>query len=131
MFRFSRQIPLVIGLLLLALAGCSSSSSTKAAVVPSSSGTTSSASSATGAALITIQNFAFHPASITVTPGEKVTVTNKDSTAHTVTATAGSAFNTNDVNPGATTTFTAPAKAGSYPYICTIHQFMHGTLVVS
>jgi len=68
-FRFSRQIPLVIGLLLLALAGCSSSSSTKAAVVPSSSGTTSSASSATGAALITIQNFAFHPASITVTPG--------------------------------------------------------------
>ncbi|WP_255431312.1 cupredoxin domain-containing protein [Streptacidiphilus sp. PB12-B1b] len=75
-----------------------------------------------------ISNFAFHPAALTVKPGEKVTVVNHDSTAHTVTD--GSVFNTGDVNSGATVTFTAPAKAGSYPYICTIHQFMHGTLNV-
>ena len=135
MFRFPRQIAVMTGLLVLALAGCSSSSSTKAAVAPSTSkaGSTASASggAAAGAAEIVIQNFAFSPASLTVTPGEKVTVMNKDSTTHTVTATGAKAFDTGDVASGATTTFTAPTKAGSYPYICQIHQFMHGTLTVS
>jgi plastocyanin len=132
-FRFPRQIALVSSLLLLALAGCSSSSSTKAAVTSgsSTSGASAPSSGSAGAAKIVIHNFAFSPSSLTVTPGEKVTVMNQDSTAHTVTATSGGAFNTGDVDPGATTTFTAPAKAGSYPYICTIHQFMHGTLTVS
>ena len=41
------------------------------------------------------------------------------------------AFNTRDVGPGGAATFTAPATAGTYPYICMIHQFMHATLVVS
>ena len=135
MFRFPRQIAVMTSLLVLALAGCSSSSSTKTAVVPSTSkaGSTASASggAAAGAAEIVIQNFAFSPASLTVTPGEKVTVMNKDSTTHTVTATGAKAFDTGDVASGATTTFTAPTKAGSYPYICQIHQFMHGTLTVS
>jgi len=134
-FRFPRQIAVMASLLVLALAGCSSSSSTKTAVVPSTSkaGSTASASggAAAGAAEIVIQNFAFSPASLTVTPGEKVTVMNKDSTTHTVTATGAKAFDTGDVASGATTTFTAPTKAGSYPYICEIHQFMHGTLTVS
>ncbi|WP_225448675.1 cupredoxin domain-containing protein [Streptacidiphilus sp. P02-A3a] len=80
---------------------------------------------------MTIHNFAFSPATLTVTPGEKVTVVNQDSTAHTVTATGTKAFDTGDVAPGATATFNAPSTAGSYPYICTIHQFMHGTLTVS
>jgi plastocyanin len=57
-------------------------------------------------------------------------VDNHDSTAHTLTATAGKAFDTGTIGAGKSGTFTAPAAAGSYPYICTIHQFMHGTLIV-
>ena len=135
MFRFPRQIAVLFSLLLLTLAGCSSSSSSKTAVAPSSSKAASTASSSStavaGAAQIVIDNFTFSPATLTVTPGEKVTVVNKDSTTHTVTATGNKAFDTGDIASGATTTFTAPSTAGSYPYICTIHQFMHGTLTVS
>ena len=39
-------------------------------------------------------------------------------------------FSTGDVGPGQVKTFKAPGKAGSYPYFCTIHQYMTGTLVV-
>jgi len=79
---------------------------------------------------IVIKNFAFSPGSIKVHPGQKVKVVNKDSVAHTVTSTTGK-FNTGDVNPGKTVTFTAPTKPGKYPYRCNIHQYMTGMLVVS
>jgi plastocyanin len=108
------------------LAGACSSSS------PSSSPPTtapSSGSGSGGSATITIKNFAFSPSTITVTPGEKVTVTNQDSVAHTVTAN-DKKFDTGDISPGKTVTFTAPSSPGSYPYICTIHQYMTGMLTV-
>ncbi|WP_406448047.1 cupredoxin domain-containing protein [Streptomyces sp. NBC_00876] len=83
-----------------------------------------------GGALITIKDFAFHPASLTVAAGTKITVTNKDAATHTVTATGDKAFDTGQVKSGQTVTFTAPARPGSYPYICTIHPTMNGTLTV-
>ena len=107
----------------LLLAGCSSSAKTT-----TSTGTTSAAAADT----IIIKNFAFSPATLTVAPGAKVTVTNEDSVTHTLTSTASPhAFDTGDIAAGATMTFTAPSKAGSYSYICTIHTYMHGTLTVS
>lgn len=113
--------------LLLALTGCSDSDS-------GGSGSTATASppasSPGGAARIDIRNFAFNPASISVRAGATVTVTNDDTTTHTVTASGAKTFDTGDIAPGRTVTFTAPAKAGSYPYICTIHPFMKGTLTV-
>jgi plastocyanin len=84
----------------------------------------------TSASTIVIHNFAFSPGSIKVRPGQKVRVVNRDSVAHTVTSTTGK-FNTGDVGPGKTVTFTAPAKAGRYPYRCNIHQYMTGMLVVT
>lgn len=107
----------------LLLAGCSSSAKTT-----TSTGTTSAAAADT----IIIKNFAFSPATLTVAPGTKVTVTNEDSVTHTLTSTASPhAFDTGDIAAGATMTFTAPSTAGSYSYICTIHTYMHGTLTVS
>ncbi|QMU73827.1 hypothetical protein GXP74_15155 [Streptacidiphilus sp. P02-A3a] len=79
---------------------------------------------------IVISNFAFSPMDLTVSPGQKVTVVNHDSTAHTVTASAGNAFDTGDIAPGRSGTFTAPTKPGSYHYLCSIHQFMQGTVTV-
>ena len=95
---------------------------------PTSSGGGSDPSSVT----IVIKNFAFSPATLTVSPGAKVTVHNEDPTTHTLTAVAphNKVFNTGDINANTTATFTAPRTAGTYPYICLIHQFMHGTLIV-
>jgi plastocyanin len=110
----------------LVLAACGSGSSTTTAAQP-----TASTGSAT-ADTIVIRNFAFDPGTLTVPPGATVTVHNEDTTTHTLTDKADQAlFSTGDVAPGQTKTFKAPTKAGSYPYICLIHQFMAGTLVVS
>ena len=103
----------------LLLSGCSSGS-----------GSAPASSAPAAANTIVIKNFAFSPAALTVSPGAKVTVTNEDSVTHTVTATGAKAFDTGDVAPGNTVTFTAPNTGGSYPYICFIHQYMHGTLTV-
>lgn len=68
---------------------------------------------------------------MTVKPGQKVTVTNKDSVAHTLTDKKTHLFDTGNIDgSGGTGTFTAPSKAGSYPFGCTYHPNMHGTLVV-
>ena len=80
--------------------------------------------------MIVIKNFAYSPSSLTVAPGSTVTVKNEDTATHTVTATSGGAFDTGDIQPGGSETFKAPSTPGSYAYICSIHQFMHGTLVV-
>jgi plastocyanin len=90
---------------------------------------TSAAPSRAGAT-ISIKNFAFSPSTLTVAPGAKVTVTNHDSVTHTVTSSSGK-FDTGPVGPGHSVTITAPGAAGKYPYICSIHQFMTGTLDVS
>ncbi|MCW8121687.1 cupredoxin domain-containing protein [Streptomyces anthocyanicus] len=87
-------------------------------------------SSASGGTQVTIKDFTFEPASLTVSPGAKVTVVNKDSTTHTLTASKGGSFDTGDIAPGKSATFTAPSTAGDFPYACTIHPFMKGTLTV-
>lgn len=125
----------------LALAACGSSASSSSAAGGSRASTgiasTGSASAAGGSSSATatstrvvIQNFTFHPSTLTVKPGATITVVNKDSTVHTFTARDGS-FNTGDISPGSTATVHAPTKPGTYPFYCLIHQFMTGTLTVS
>ena len=79
---------------------------------------------------ITISNFMFSPMSITVHPGATVSVTNKDSVTHTLTATGGQ-FTTGDITQDQTKSFRAPTRAGTYHYICGIHQYMTGSITVS
>jgi plastocyanin len=81
-------------------------------------------------ATITIENFSFSPGKLTVKPGQKVKVKNEDAVTHTLTSTTKK-FDTGDIEAGRTKTFTAPKKAGRYPYLCMIHQYMTGTLTVS
>jgi plastocyanin len=93
----------------------------------------SHASSGAGAAVaansVTISNFMYSPMTAVVAPGATVKVVNKDAVAHTLTAMGGQ-FDTGNIDPGQTKTFTAPTKPGSYHYICNIHQFMMGTIQV-
>lgn len=116
--------------MLTAVTSCSDSGSKSSS--SSSTKPTGAASTASGkGSRITIKNFTFMPAALTVAPGTKVTVTNQDSTTHTLTATGKKAFDTGDIAAGKTVTFTAPSAKGKYPYICTIHQYMKGSLTVS
>jgi plastocyanin len=115
-----------------ALAGCGSSKSGGGAASTSSAaaGSGSSCTMVSGStAKVTIQGFAFHPACISVAAGTMVTFTNEDSVAHTATASSSGGFDSGDLNKGQTytKTFTTP---GTYSYICSIHQYMHGTVVV-
>lgn len=118
----------VAGLCAVTLVACGSSgSSSSNATSGSSSSSASSSDAGSTASTITIENFGFTTPD-SVSPGATVTVDNKDGTAHTVTSDDGSAFD--DAAASGTSTFTAPTKPGSYPFHCTIHPSMHGTLVV-
>jgi plastocyanin len=120
---------MAVVVLSLLLAACSSSSKSS---TPTTAGpaTPSSAGSAVVSGGIDISGFAYS-GTLTVKPGQKVTVTNKDSVAHTLTDKKTHLFDTGNIPAnGGTGTFTAPTKPGSYPFGCTYHPEMAGTLIV-
>ena len=78
---------------------------------------------------VDITNFAFTPATLTVKAGDTVTWANHDEEPHTVAADDGS-FHSPGMGTNATYSFTF-SKPGSYGYTCSIHPFMHGTVVVT
>jgi plastocyanin len=77
---------------------------------------------------VTISDFHFTASSVTIHSGDTITWTNDGPSSHTATANNGS-FNTGVLKKGASAshTFTQP---GTYTYVCQIHPFMHGTVVV-
>jgi plastocyanin len=80
---------------------------------------------------VTISNFAFSPANITVKKGTTVTWTNQDSVGHTVTETdsqTGPASST--LSKGQSYSFTFNA-AGTFKYDCSIHPYMTGIVTVT
>ena len=78
---------------------------------------------------VSIDNFAYSPAMITINVGDTVTWTNNQvGVAHTVTAKNGT-WDSGVVMPGDTFSFTF-TKAGTYQYFCDIHPFMHGQVKV-
>jgi plastocyanin len=115
----------VIASMALLLAGCGGGSSSSSSA---KSGGSSTQTAVAGSG-VKISDFKFSPASVTVKPGVRVTVSNEDSATHTVTADDGHSFDTGDIAQGQLHTISI-SKPGSYPYHCAIHPFMHGTLVV-
>jgi LPXTG-motif cell wall-anchored protein len=77
---------------------------------------------------VTISDFQFAPASVTVNVGDTVTWTNNGPTPHSATSSSG-VFDTGimDAGQSGSHTFT---EAGTFAYICTPHPNMHGTVVV-
>src|SRR5690242_8901586 len=71
---------------------------------------------------VSIDNFAFDPATLKVHPGDTVTWTNHDEEPHTVAAGDGS-FRSPGMDSNATFSFTF-TNPGSYDYICSIHPSM-------
>ncbi|HZC32802.1 MAG TPA: cupredoxin domain-containing protein [Candidatus Bathyarchaeia archaeon] len=144
------RIFVFVATIALAIAACSSPASssppaaatdTPAASVAAASSTTASlaaastapsvaaSSGASGSSAVEIKNVAYNPTTITVKVGTKVTWTNNDTFAHTVTLDDNS-VDSGNVAAGATFDNTF-AKAGTFAYHCKIHASMHGTVTVT
>jgi plastocyanin len=78
---------------------------------------------------VSIDNFAFVPATLTVPVGSTVTWTNHDEEPHTVAASDGS-FHSPGMGSQGTYSHTF-STAGRFDYVCSIHPFMHATVVVT
>ena len=90
--------------------------------------TANNGQSSTATAEVTIGNFTFEPATLTVAPGTTVTWTNRDDIPHTVVSTDG-LFKSKARDTDEKFSFTFD-KAGTYPYFCSIHPKMKGQIVV-
>jgi plastocyanin len=117
---------LFVVMALIAVAACSNSSGSSA---PTAATSQAPAAPAGGATAVSIKDFAFSPATATAAAGSKVTWTNNDTTAHTVTFDDGSADSGN-LAPGATFDHTF-ATARTFAYHCKIHSQMKGSVTVS
>ena len=80
------------------------------------------------AASVKIDNFVFGPQTLTVPVGATVTWTNSDDIPHTSVSTEG-VFKSKVLDTDEKFSYTF-AKAGTYPYYCTIHPKMTGKIIV-
>jgi len=78
---------------------------------------------------VSISNFAFSSAALTVHVGDTVTWTNNDSAYHTVTSTDGGPLDSGNIGSGETFSYTF-TSAGTYAYQCSFHPSMTGTVTV-
>ena len=120
---------LVTGLSCLYLAGCDKTEAEGPGQAPAQTKQTQPQTQpAQGEAHLTIDNFTFKPASLTIPAGTRVTWVNHDDVPHTVTANDGQ-FKSGalDSDQQFTRQFDRP---GIYPYYCAIHTHMTGTIVV-
>jgi cytochrome c oxidase subunit II len=80
----------------------------------------------------------YEPDSITVKAGDAIAVDNEDSTPHTVTngkdatdPNMGKLFDTSIINAGDSSEIvTTDLKPGEYPFFCSVHPYMTGSMTV-
>lgn len=87
----------------------------------------SAPASASGAKGVTMRGFAFHPGTLRVPKGARVVFRNSDRVGHT--ATDRGVFDTGVVRPGHSAAVRF-GRRGVFRYVCRIHSFMHGKIVV-
>jgi plastocyanin len=78
---------------------------------------------------VTISEYEYSPADLTVPVGTVVKITNKDTTPHTVTSKESGAFESGSIDTGKTGQIKLE-KAGTFAYFCAFHPFMKGTITV-
>ena len=76
---------------------------------------------------VTIDNFTFQPAALTVKVGTTVTWKNHDDIPHTIVSAGTFRSKTLDTDDNYSFTFTT---AGDYKYFCSLHPHMTGTIKV-
>ena len=123
--RLRRLAPL----LMLAAAGCGGSGGSATPTTPGTPGTPGTPATPVVTTSVSMQSTAFNPTAIQVSPGATVTFTNSDGYNHTVTF-SSAAITSLDAFPTGAKTIVMPTAAGTYPYRCTIHSGMNGSVVV-
>ena len=83
---------------------------------------------AAAAAQVTIRLLKYAPDTIEIKAGETIEWKNDDLTPHTVTSQTAGDFDSGSIEPGASWRHTFD-KAGSFPYYCSFHPEMKGTVV--
>jgi plastocyanin len=117
--------------LVLGITACGSSSDNgKTSSTPAEPAGKAKPAGATGETKVSMKNIKFIPMNIQAKVGQKITWTNDDPVAHTVTAEKGGDFDSGTVNSGGTFSFT-PKAAGTIDYVCTIHPGQTGTITVT
>jgi plastocyanin len=118
--RASLVIFIIISLIaVVSLSACSSGNGAS---------TTKTSTQSVSGNTINIINFTFTPVTLTVSVGTTVTWTNNDSTTHRPVSDTG-VFDGGNLATNATFSFTFNT-AGTFPYHCSIHPSMTGTVIV-
>jgi plastocyanin len=125
-----RFLPAALVALLVAIAiplvGCGGGGGTD-----STSAATSGSASASSAKqpAVTIVDYTYEPATISVPAGTAVEFSNEDSTPHTATSKQSGAFETGSIDTGKSAKVILE-KPGTYAYYCAFHPFMKGSITV-
>jgi len=122
--RLALRLAIPTAIAALTFVACASTASAPASSAP--------AAAAAETKTVNIKGFAFSPATLNITKGTKVTITNQDSATHTFTSganrTKDGKFDQQVTGSNETTiTFDTP---GTFEYFCTIHSSMKGTITV-
>lgn len=87
-------------------------------------------SAAAAEAVVTIHAYSFDPGNLTIAQGAKVVWINEDEDVHTIKSQDGpEAFQSPALDSGGRFELRL-RHAGTYHYICSVHPFMHGAIVV-
>lgn len=78
---------------------------------------------------VTIRDYTYEPAAVTVPKGSTVTFTNRDSTPHTATSKESGLFESGSLGTGKSSQVVLD-ESGTFAYYCLFHPFMKGTIVV-
>ena len=124
-------VRIIIAVALLGIYGCGSTTSAPTTTTTQTGGsspnvTGTPVSIVRGSSVLTTT--AYSPNPVTVAVGGSVTWVNNDTVTHTSSANGGT-WNSGAIAPGGAFTMTF-ATAGTYPYHCTIHPGMTGTVTV-
>ncbi len=112
--------------LMLVMSGCGATAPT-ATTQPEDGAPTATAPQAANA--VTIEKYAYGPATLTVKKGTTVTWTNKDVAKHTVTVDSGTGPASAFFGQNETYSYTFDT-VGVFPYHCEPHPYMKGTVEV-
>jgi plastocyanin len=132
-FAAPAVVLLILSILLFA-AGCGGSSTNTTtgpqttAGVETTAGPDTTASAGGTTVQVIMTNRSYDPQTVTIKVGDTVTWLNDDAPQHDVVADNGE-FKSDLFDKGGTFSFTF-TKAGTYPYHCSIHPGMVGTVVV-
>ena len=114
-----------------ALGACGGGASpAPSAAEPSAAGDPCAPSTAAGTVTASIIDFEFDPATVNATVGDVISWTNDGAAPHTATVDGTPACTTLQLAPGASGGISFSA-AGSYPFHCSVHPTMKGTIEVS